>query len=85
MIYSIFVSYVIYCITTGITSYFTLYRPLMKELERRGLEVVGSCTFYAISTSIQIALKAPFVIFTVLKGADEDFLNDVIEEIYNGE
>lgn len=85
MIYSIFVSYVIFCIATGLTSYFTLFRPLMEEIERRDLELKGSKIVSAFTTTILMAFKAPLVIFTVLKGADEDFFNSVIEEISNDE
>jgi hypothetical protein len=78
--------YIVFCIATGITSYFTLFKPLISEMKKRNLNT--DCinkVYYAVSTCSIIALKAPFVFLVVLKGADEEFLNNVIESICSDE
>ena len=79
---SILVYYIIFATTTGIMSYFAIYRPIFKHIEEEYGDV-HVVLDYPITTAAMLmffgALSAPFIIKTVLVGADEDLIEEIIK------
>lgn len=85
MIY--FYSYLIFCVATGVTSYFTLYRPTEKFLAECGMEMNHAIhpIFTAFRYILYISALAPVCIHTCLKGCTDEYLEKVLEAIEEDE
>lgn len=74
-------AYVIFALSTGLTSYFTLYRPTVARLSRdHDMEpdtvVVSSLTYIIVSS-----LTAPVILIQTLKGCTEDYFAEILASI----
>lgn len=74
-------AYLIFAISTGLTSYLTLYIPTVARLSRdHDMEpdtvVVSSITYIIVST-----LTAPAILIQTLKGCTEDYFAEILASI----
>lgn len=77
--------YVIFAITTGITSYFTLYRPTLVRLASE-YDMEPDNNIISIIKYISLAtLTAPAILIQTLRGCTEDYFTGVVECIEEDE
>jgi hypothetical protein len=83
IVLNIFLFYVLFCVSVGITSWFTVYNPMLKELkdinEDVWREYAGLTTF--LVTVPMTSLLAPIMLPIVLTGPDDEFKETFINNI----
>ena len=74
-----FIGYVIFAVSTGILSYFTVHRPILNQLEKEGIftDIMEHRFAFAVVTILVGALTAPFIFKLTLTGPDEDLTEDI--------
>lgn len=75
--------YGLFCLSVGITSWFTVYKPIFKKLGERNEEIAE---YYSGLIAFMIAvpatcLWAPVMLPLVLNGPDEEFTEDLIQKL----
>ncbi len=81
--YNFFVYYSIFAITTGITGYFSIYRPILSYIKEEYGVVHPVIEYPKLSAIILIIISiitAPFIIKTVLFGANEALTAEIISK-----
>jgi len=75
--------YGLFCGSVGITSWFTVYKPILKKLKEtnEGVWEQHNSLFTVVITMAISFVLAPIFIFVVLKGPNEDFTNTYIETL----
>jgi len=84
LIFNIILAYVLFSLSVGITSYFTIYRPIIiKVRDEYGIHTsemeypfTAACILILLS-----ALTAPVVLKTALTGPDEVMEEAIIEKL----
>lgn len=75
--------YVIFAVATGVTSYFTLYRPTLARLESEYDLEADNPFINAIQYIVLSTLTAPVVLIQTLRGCTEDYFKEILESIEN--
>lgn len=86
MALEIFGYYATFCVGISITCWFTIYKPIFKQLvDRPGvsdelIEMVGSWSYMFILLFLT-SLTAPVMIGMMLNGPEEEFVEEFIENL----
>ena len=85
--YSYFSYYLIFALTTGITAYFSIYKPILDFIREEGTEVYTSTStildypkFAAFVLIIISTICAPFILKTVLTGPDDALTEEIMRK-----
>ena len=79
----ILLAYIAFCLSVGLTSWFTIYKPILSKLKERNEEV---WEYYSGFTAFMIAvpttcLLAPMMLTLVLAGPDEEFTEELVSNL----
>lgn len=83
IILNIAIFYALFCFSVGLTSWFTIYKPVLDKLRERNEEVweyYSGLTAFCIAVPTTIIL-APMMFHLVLTGPDDEFTEGLIDNL----
>jgi hypothetical protein len=72
--------YGIFALSVGITSYFSVYRPILLTLQKEDIPIINHPIISTIMLMLLGTLCAPFIFITTITGASDD-LKEIIVTI----
>ena len=75
--------YAIFAVTTGITGYFSIYRPILVLMKEEHGEVHPILEYPKLAALVLIlisTISAPFILRTVLFGPDDNLIEELMSK-----